>query len=319
MHYSTLISIVIAAILLWAIAASARLLLLFVRGEQRHRFFSHPRGLSCHGLGHKGISLLCRDTGNPDRLRNLLAVEYPDYEVIVIADSLHSPDSLQQIIAHYHMVAVDGRISSEDGESRVRRMYRSVSRCYRRLLLLDIATTDSREDLDSALDAATYDYLLPLWGNEYLRAGAIERIIAEVCTESQNEKRIITTHIGPPSRLIPRQAAHEAGGISAVDEGRFGHHDIYEPLLSDSARDTLRWRIAAGVMVGIALLCIGTAIAGVMPLAMIMISLILVSILVAAYAAMITISNEGNAAIEYGESLSLFCKNLLPRIWKIRK
>ena len=108
-------------------------------------------------------------------------------------------------------------------------------------------------------------------------------------------------------------------GFYTIKEAIDKYVDGCQAKIQMSAKRLVGKSVMAGVMIGIALLCISTVIAGIMPLTMMMISLISISILVAAYAAMITISNEENAAIEYGESLSLFCKNLLPRIWKIRK
>lgn len=319
MHISTIIQLILAVILLWVTVATARLLRLFVRGGHSRRFFAWPRGVSCHGFGHRGISLLCRDTGDVDRLHNLLAVEYPDYEVIVVADSLRNSDSLQRIVAQYRMVAVDGRVSGREREPHLRRMFRSTSRCYRRLLLLDVATTEQRADLDVAFDAATYDYLLPLWSDERLQRGAIERLAAEVCTALPEGWGIISTCAGRPLRLISRRVAAEAGGVAAVLEGQCRPHYIYEPLLAEGPRPALRWRIvtvAVGVLI---MVSVGAAAVGVAPIEMSMVALMLLSIVVAAYAAMVATSPKRYSAVVYVESLSLFCKNLLPRIWQIQK
>lgn len=317
MHSSTLSLLIVAVVLCWVVAVTSLLLVHIVRGGRNARFFALRRPALCHSFGCNGLSLLYRDTGDDERLQNLLAVEYPDYEVIVIADSMRNYDSLWQIITKYRMIAVDGRAVVGERATRVRKMYRSASRCYRRLLLLDVETSDCRSDFDVAYDVASYDYLLPLWGNERLRTGAIERAMADMNSSSRQSSDVITSRVGAPLQLISRRAASRVGGVSEVSFE--GCRCLYEPLLVDDRGASLWWRAVAYALPVLILLLLGMAVVGIMPLAMVALALMLSSLVVATYAAVVAMSYAGEPAVGYVEMLSLFCENLLPGIWKIRK
>lgn len=318
MYSSIVILVAVMAVSLWCVAMTVQLLLRIVRGRNHRLFFSGVRSRLCDNFGRDGISLLCRDTGDEERLRNLLAVEYPTYEVVVVADSLRSPESLQRIIATYRMIAVDGRMSGDRDAPRVRRMYRSASRCYRRLLLLDVVTCASRSDLDVALDVATYDYLLPLWGDEYLAVGAIERLVAEVCTAAGAKRSVITTCVGAPLKLIPRCATNQTEAISSIEvEGR--EHVLYEPLAWRRGASSLAGRVVVLILWVAVMLCMVAVAVGVAPLAMGVIALSVMLILASACLSTAIIASKDDTAVGYGDTLYLFCKNLLPSIWQIRK
>ena len=164
----------------WIVIASARLLARIRRSSDKRNFFAKTQTQPREGIGRKGISLLCHDRGDITRLRTLLTVEYPDYEVIVVADPLHNPQSMQRIISDYRLVAVDIHTPDTPSHPTIRKMYRSTLRCFRRLLLLDISAASDADKIRVAFEVATYDYILPLWNDEQLLPGAIERLIAEL-------------------------------------------------------------------------------------------------------------------------------------------
>ena len=307
---TTLLAIAISA---WVVIASMHLLLRIKRGSVKRDFFiktqTHPR----EGIGRKGISLLCHDTGNTARLRTLLAVEYPDYEVIVIADSLHNPQSLQRIITDYRMVAVDTHTTTTPSHTSTRKMYRSTLRCFRRLLLLDITTTSDSDKFRTAFDVATYDYILPLWSDEQLLPGAIERLITELSLCRSEALRPISTLVGARLTLYPRSSYLDR------QKRKPDHAILYESLaIGGNSRKAMRWLILAlfGCAIGIALSAVilgfSPAIAGIA-------TLTLLAIATTAYAAHSLLIRSENKGVGYSETLSLFCENLLPRIWKIQK
>ena len=94
---------------------------------------------------------------------------------------------------------------------------------------------------------------------------------------------------------------------------------MYESLLLDPHSAACRRPVAGVVILVLMLLSIGAAVAGIAPLLMSAIVLTLTAVVVAAYAAMVVESHGDKPDVGYGENLSLFCKNLLPRIWQIRK
>ena len=312
-NITILLAIAISA---WVVIASVRLLFRIKRSSAKRDFFiktqAHPRD----GIGRKGISLLCHDTGDTARLRTLLAVEYPDYEIIVVADSLHNPQSLQHIIADYRMVAVDTHTPSALSHPTIRKMYRSTLRCFRRLLLLDVAADSDSDKLQAAFDMATYDYILPLWSDEQLLPGAIERLITELSLCRSEALRPISTLVGARLTLYPR-SAYLDGRRRRPDPHR--HLILSESLAAGGAsRRVARWLTLTlfGCVIGIG---ITGLILGVLPSIAGLTTLSLLAIVTTAYAAQALLIRSGNKGVGYGETLSLFCENLLPQIWQIRK
>jgi hypothetical protein len=319
MHTSNIIEILIATISLWVAIVTSRQLLRIVRGVHRHRLFAKTPGLACHGFGQRGISLLCRITDNDERLHNLLAVEYPNYEVIAIIDSLRNPEALHRLISRYRMIAVDGCTSSNGCVPHIKRMYRSTNRCYRQLLLLDIATSEQRTDLDAAFDMATYDYLLPLWGDERLQRGTIERLAAEASSIPHEEWEMMVVGVGQTLQLIKRHTATKTGGVTSINSNRVRCHYVYEPLLINKQRPSLWQRVAIMAFAATILLSVATTAINAFSIGWLIITLTLMAIAVAAFAAMALTSSGRCTTVGYVDNLSLFCKKLLPRIWQIKK
>ena len=316
MLISNITTLLAIAISVWIVTASVRLLFRIKRSSAKRDFFiktqAHPRD----GIGRKGISLLCHDTGDTARLRTLLAVEYPDYEVIVVADTLRNPQSMQRIISDYRMVAVDIQTPSTQSHPTTRKMYRSTLRCFRRLLLLDISTASDADKIRAAFDMATYDYILPLWGEEQLLPGAIERLISELSLCSTEDIRPISTLVGTRLTLYPR-SAYLDGRRRRPDPRR--HLILYESLAAGGAsRRVARWLTLTlfGCAIGIG---ITGLILGVLPSIAGLTTLSFLAIVTTAYAAQALLIRSGNKGVGYSETLSLFCENLLPQIWQIRK
>lgn len=307
---ATALSIAISA---WVVIASVRLLVRIKRGSVKRDFFVKTQIRPREGIGRKGISLLCHDTGDIIRLRTLLAVEYPDYEVIVVADTLRNPQSMQRIISDYRMVAVDIHTPGTPSHPTTRKMYRSTLRCFRRLLLLDISTASDADKIRAAFDVATYDYILPLWGEEQLLPGAIERLITELSLCRSEALRPISTLVGARLTLYPRSS------YPASQKRKPDHTILYESLaIEGDSRKAVRWLMlalfgcAGGIALSVAIVGFSTAIAGIA-------ALTLLAIATTAYAAHALLIRSGNKGVGYGETLSLFCENLLPQIWQIRK
>ena len=312
-------SVIAAVVALYVVVRSLWLLLLLEQDARKGEFLSSLRGFASEGVGRRGVSLLCRDNGDIERLQSLLSVEYPDYEVVMTADSLRNAESLQRIIARYRMVAVDGQGVVGDYSS-VRRLYRSASRCYRRLILLDVSTTGQIEDFDAACEIATYDYLLPLWGDEVLLPGAVERLVAEVSLGQGSAREPVAACVGSFVALYPRSALGEGEGFGGVAPGcRGGCRLIYEPLAAGGAlRGAKIWFLAGGIGV----VAIASIVSLTLRFSVIIASALLLAIgvlLLVAYIAHRIVIREASRSVGYGEILYLFFENLLSRIWKIRK
>lgn len=310
---------VVMILSLYVVISTTILFVRIVRGGYRTRFFEGLCGRVRDCGGRIGISLLCRDNGDEERLARLLAVECADYEVVVVADSLRNPISLQAAIQRYQMVVVDGRISGEGDAPRVRKMYRSAKRSYRRLILLDVVTTGRRSDLDVAYEVATYDFLLPLWGDEILVSGAVERIVAELSAMDSPEDRVVVVGVEREIAIIPAKIADSCRGVSGVRAGLRGRCRIYEPLVVNRSRNDRVGKVLMPVLVIIIVACVALAVFDYEVVLASVVAFTLLFVAVAAYASLAAMQNGEKESVGYGETLSLFCENLLPRIWKNRK
>lgn len=319
MYATTLAPILVMLLSFYVVVATTVLFVRIVRGGDRNRLFESSRGKAWSGGGRIGLSLLCRDCGEEERLGSLLSVEYADYEVVVVADSLREPESLQSAIQRYQMVAVDGRISGEGNAPRVRRMYRSAKRSYRRLILLDVATTGRRSDLDVAYEVATYDFLLPLWGDERLAPGAVERIVAELSAMDSPEDRVVVVGLEREVEIIPAKIADSCRGVSGVRVGLSGRCRLYEPLVVNRGRNSRVGGVLTSLLVAIIAACMLLVVLEYEVVLSSVVAFTLLFVVVAAYASTAAMRNSENATVGYVETLSLFCENLLPRIWKLRK
>ena len=324
MPYSMCASIVILSVVVVISLSVATIALCefvrLTREPAKSRFFLSRQSVVCGGLGQIGISTLCFDDEDISRLTSLLAVEYPYYEVIVVADSLQRPSSFQKMIDSYHMVAVDyGAYTSMRGGA-VRRMYRSTHRCYRRLILLDVATEGCRSDLDIACEVATYDLLMPLWNTERLVSGAIERIVAELSTLPDHTSQVVGIGVEEEWLLIPAKIAREYGGVSEIKYGSVGTYRIRERLIcgnlevnSDGGRRHL------AVFVGAMVLCVMVIVAGVAVEAVCVVLVTLLFVMLVAYASSKVVERSDCSNVKYGRILYLFCEKILSQIWQIRK
>ena len=319
MYVVVIEAIVAAVVALYAVARGLQLLFRIDQGASKREFLSSLRSFASERVGRRGVSLLCRDCGDEGRLRALLSVEYPDYEVVITADSLRNAESLQRIISRYRMVAVDRGELSEEWSS-VRRLYRSTHRCYRRLILLDVSSVGRDEDFEAACEIATYDLLLPLWGDEVLLPGAVERLVAEVALGRKRSNRPVTTLLGAAITLYPRAALCEKIGSGGAERGHRPRSILlYEPLAVGGA--SWRWkRWLLFSLVGlVAVACVSALISRFLAIFAVALLVAVGALMLLAFVAHRLVMREEKGAVGYGEILYRFFENLLPWIWKIRK
>lgn len=225
---------------------SATTLLLIVRGERRRRLLSVRRGVLCDVRGGGGISAVCAGVHDMSQIANLLDTEYPRYEVVVVLDSHFRREEFYALVAAYRMIRVDYRLSGELPAGGVRGLYRSRSRSFRRLVVVDRGITVPAEDLDAAAGVAAYDFLLPVREGQYLLPRAVERLAEEVAEHKGKQFRMIRSLIGSPAVLLWRQEVIAAGGFGGHLPGRIprrARKTLYEPLFYRPAEgsQTLRW------------------------------------------------------------------------------
>lgn len=153
------------------------------RAEWRTRWLDAMYGARCGLLHRVGISVLAAGRTSLARCEELMAVEYPDFEVVLLFDGATNPALLHQLIKRYHLIRVDYLPSGELHPAAVRGLYRSRRRLYRRLVVVDSVATGCRA-LDVMADVATRGFLLPLADHRSLSSRAVEHLALELAFRS---------------------------------------------------------------------------------------------------------------------------------------
>ena len=159
----------------------------------------------CELFGFVGCSVICSGVNNLYQIEQLLNVEYGHYEVIVVLDAQNLPTQFAAIRERYRMIKVNCEPSQELPSSGVRTLYRSRSRNFRRLILVDREFISSYEDFDAAASVASYNYLLPIKAHTYLQPFAIESIALMMSKFENRDIELVVSHVGEGCYIFRRR------------------------------------------------------------------------------------------------------------------
>ena len=216
------------------VATATALLVPILRERRKSRLLAPMRGLACDAPGGIGISVLCCGVYDPEQIRNLLSVEYADYEVIAVLDAARYPEEFAALVSDYRMIRVEWTPTGELAVEGIRSIGRSRKRRFRRLVLVNRAADTAAGDFDAAAAVAAYDYLLPVEADRWLLPGAIERLVAEAGEAPDGTVMSIRSPFGAPMRLLAREAVIAAGGYAGRPERtvpRKRRRTIWRPLM----------------------------------------------------------------------------------------
>ncbi len=185
-----------------------------LRAGRRQRLLSQDTAGCCESVGFVGISAVCTGVADRDRIENLLGAEYGRYELIVVLDAQLSPDAFRGIAEHYGMIRVDCTPSDELPAARVRALYRSRRRNYRRLILVDRRRQSPYDDLDAGAAVATYDYIMPVGLDTCLVPDAVETAAAAIASDGRDRVALLWSAAGAGCRIFHRDTVIGAGGFS---------------------------------------------------------------------------------------------------------
>ncbi len=200
-----LLAIILAAAALHAVRTD--------RALRRHRFLAAETVGCCESLGFVGISTVCSGVKNIEHIENLLGSEYDLYELIVVLDAERSPDAFRDIMTHYGMIRVNTPESDELPAARIRALYRSRRRNYRRLVLVDRTRATQYEDLDAGTAAASYDYILPVGASDYLMPDAVETAATAISASARHTEALRST-ADTPCIVFRRETVINQGGFT---------------------------------------------------------------------------------------------------------
>ena len=211
MYFS--LSIFLFALTATSLAALRYIALIWSALQKRYFLHQDCEG-SCKSLGFVGCSFVCSGVSSIVKIEKLLSSEYDRYEVIVVLDAQIFSEHFSEIINHYRMIKVNNSPSEEFPLARIRNLYRSKARNFRRLILIDREQASPYEDFDAAAAIASYGYLIPITDDCEMQPLAIESI-ATILSDSANKNiDLIISHIDKGCYIFRRQTVVEQGGFS---------------------------------------------------------------------------------------------------------
>lgn len=182
----------------------------------KHRqFFIDDAAGCCESLSFVGCSVICHSVKDIEQIENLLGVEYDRYEVVAVIDSRLFPDIFYSIVERYALIRVNAASNNEIPDVRIRTLYRSRQRCFRRLVLVDAAFTSACNALNCATAVASFDYIIPIGPTMRLRQYAIESVALLISENLNSDFDAIHCSADSDCYIFRREAIIRSGGFSA--------------------------------------------------------------------------------------------------------
>ena len=207
--------------------------------HKAHRFAESSPALH-GGINHIGISAVVEYPRTKEPLIALLEEEYPFSEAIVITDLKRYGADIGDIISQFCLIKVYHKHLNG-----VRALYRSRHRAYRRVVLIDLPTEQSKQATSIGKAVAAYDYVLWLEGESRIAQNGIAYCANLIASQPTTKAISVKSIIGASARL------------ERVDKPRC------DDMLHLSTARALAWRRAkpALALTAIALPAIITALA----------------------------------------------------------
>ena len=179
-------------------------------------------------IGFFGCSVLCPTIKNIRQIEMLLSCDYPRYEVIITLNPEREKELFLAVIKNYKLVKVNNTCPQEIDSPEITSLYRSRLRGYRRLIVITSDASNNYEALNTALNIASYDYIIPISSNRYFHPLAITSLVIDLSQAPDNPELIVCDG-AVPCFVFQRDALIGRGGFSA---------DILKKIPASSTRLT---------------------------------------------------------------------------------
>ncbi len=207
-----------AIVLLSALAIAIALLAVGLRlslrrwHSERSRMLALSTTTESDAIGCIGVSILCPHPSSARLVEALLDARYPAVEVVAAFDAESDADLLIELRTTYLLVAVNPPPAQADAPA-PRALYRSRSRSFRRLVVVDVPTADRALLLDSATRAASFDALVAILGNSHLHPSAAGRIAIEIARSASTLHFEPFTSVEEEALVVPRHIIDHSEGF----------------------------------------------------------------------------------------------------------
>lgn len=176
-------------------------------------------------IGFIGCSVITHDITRIKDIESLLSNTYNRYEVIIMLNSSTHSNTFRQIIKQYQLTIVN-HSQPHSTPSYITELYRSANQTYRRLVLIDYSTTDIYSAINSAIEFASYDYIIPLQSNTLLLPHAIENIAITLSDTSNRNIQLIHNNTIAQCYVFQRDSILIHGGLSHDIITKIPRHSI---------------------------------------------------------------------------------------------
>ena len=179
-------------------------------------------------IGFFGCSVLCPTIKNIRQIEMLLSCDYPRFEVIITLNPEREKELFLAVIKNYKLVKVNSTCPQEIDSPEITSLYRSRLRGYRRLIVITSDASNNYEALNTALNIASYDFIIPVSSNRYFHPHAITSLAIDLSQAPDNPELIVCDG-AVPCHIFQRDALIGRGGFSA---------DILKKIPASSTRLT---------------------------------------------------------------------------------
>ena len=142
--------------------------MLFVAMWQRARRKINLVQILHDGIGHVGVSAVVEYPETSAPLIALLEEEYPRSEAIIVTDMQERLSTFEELLSRYHLIKVN-----HDYLDGVRALYRSRSRTFRRVVMVDLPMEYRAQAASVGRAVASYDHILYLKGESIVEPNAL--------------------------------------------------------------------------------------------------------------------------------------------------